>query len=132
MLGHFDSVDIGRVTQVEFGPLITARTNVTEDDPGNPLNLDDCIDLTGWEYIDVYVKLSGENAYWQVVPIAALDKDSTDFYDNSSITVYQQNMVRRIQVPAVPILYFRCRNVNTSSMAVIDSIIVRPLNIKHR
>jgi hypothetical protein len=105
MNGPYDVIDIGKRLKVEYGPFIEVRANVTADDQGNPVNFDDCHDLTGWEYVDVYIKVSGTNPSWDITPVFGQDESSFDFYDGQSITVLKDE-IRRVQVLGVSCLYF--------------------------
>lgn len=126
MNGPYDVVDTGRLLKVEYGPVSVVRANVTVDDAGNPANFDDCHDLTGWEYVDVYIKVSGTNPSWDITPIFGQD---VDFYDGEKITVIK-NEVRRIQVLGAPCLYFRCDG-SSGTSPKIESIKIRPVNGAH-
>jgi hypothetical protein len=127
MNGPYQVVDAGRVLHVEYGPFISVRTNVSSDDVGNPANFDDCHDLTGWDFVDVYIKLSGTNPSWDITPIFGNIDGGSEFYDAETITV-QKNEIRRIRLLGAGCLYFRCDG-SAGTSPVIDSIKIRPVNV---
>jgi len=127
MNGPYQVVDAGRVLHVEYGPFISVRTNVSSDDAGNPANFDDCHDLTGWDFVDVYIKLSGTNPSWDITPIFGDTENEGDFYDGETITV-QKNEIRRLQALGAGCFYFRC-NGSSGTNPVIESIKIRPVNV---
>lgn len=127
MNGPYDVVDIGRRLKVEYGPFVEVRTDVIADDAGNPVNFDDCHDLTGWEYIDIYIKVSGTDPSWDITPIFGQDEVNFNFHDAETITIHK-NEIRRLRVCGAPCIYFRCDNSNGISPK-IDSLRIRPMNI---
>ena len=127
MNGPYDVVDTGKHLKVEYGETIDVRTNVTSDDEGNPANFSDCHDLTGWEYIDVYIKLSGTDPSWDITPIFGQDDEDFNFHDAETITV-QKNEIRRLHICGAPCLYFRCDG-SSGVTPRIDSLRIRPVNI---
>lgn len=126
MKGPYHPVDIGRHVYVEFGPDVVVRANVQDDDAGNPAHCDDCHDLTGWEFIDVYVKVSGTNPSWDITPIFGKISGDVTFYDAETITV-RKNEIRRVQVFGANCFYFRCQGKDGENPRV-DSIVIRPVN----
>ena len=130
MNGPYDVIDTGRNSRIEYGNIITVRENITSDDIANPQNFDDCFDLSGWEYIDVYIKVSGTNPAWDITPIFGLDEANFDFYDGEGISV-SKNEVRRMQVLGAKYLYFRCDN-SSGTTPKIESIKIRPVNMSEK
>ena len=127
MNGPYQVVEAGKVLHVEYGPFISVRTNVNSDDAGNPANFNDCHDLTGWDFVDVYIKLSGTNPSWDITPIFGNIDGGNEFYDAETITV-QKNEIRRIRLLGAGCLYFRCDG-SSGTSPVIDSIKIRPVNV---
>ena len=127
MHGPYDVVDTGKRLKVEYGEMIDVRLNVTLDDAGNPTNFSNCHDLTGWEYIDVYIEITGTNPSWDITPIFGQYDGSVIFHDAETITV-QKNEIRRIRIFGAPCLYFRCDG-SSGTLPKIDSLRIRPVNI---
>ena len=127
MNGPYEPVDTGKRLKVEFGDFINVREKVDSDDVGNPANFDNCHDLTGWEYVDVYIKISGTNPSWDITPIFGQDEDEFNFHDAETITV-SKNEIRRIRVCGAACLYFRCEN-SSGTSPQIDLLRIRPVNI---
>jgi len=127
MNGPYQVVDTGKLLRVEYGPFVEVRANVSSDDAGNPINFDDCHDLTGWEYVDVYIKLSGTNPSWDITPVFGDIDGGAEFYDAETITV-QKNEIRRIRLFGAGCLYFRCDG-SAGTSPQIDSIKIRPVNL---
>lgn len=128
MNGPYQVIDAGRLLHVEYGPFIEVRANVSANDVGNPANFDDCHDLTGWEYVDVYVKISGSNPSWDITPIFGIDDGDFTFFEGETITV-TKNEVRRLQVFGAPCLYFKCGNMSGTT-PVIQYLSIQPVNLR--
>ena len=128
MNGPYDPIDTGKNLEVTYGPTVVVRSNVTVNDAGNPANFNDCHDLTGWEYVDVYIRVSGTNPSWNITPIFGENDNGIYFYDGEGITV-TKNEVRRIKVLGASCLYFRCDG-SSGTSPKIDVIKIRPVNQK--
>ncbi len=129
MQGPYRPVDTGKVLKVTYAPLVTVRENVTVNDSGNPSNTDVCHDFTGWEVLDIYIKVSGTDVSWDITPIFGDGSDDGVFYDGVTITV-TGNEMRRIQGMGAPCVYFRCDGASGTNPK-IESIAVRPVNGVH-
>jgi hypothetical protein len=127
MNGPYNPVDIGENVHVEFGPDIFVREDVFRNDEGNPVNYDNCHDLTGWEFIDVYIKVSGGYPSWDITPIFGRISEENVFYDAETITI-RKNEIRRIQVFGADCFYIRCDGMAGEEPRV-NSIVIRPVNI---
>ncbi len=127
MKGPYEAVDIGKIIKVEYGPLVPVRSLVSDDDNGNPADFADCHDLTGWEYIDVYIKVSGAGPSWDITPVFGVDDGSFTFFDGATVTI-TKNEVRRLQVFGAPCVYFRCDN-KSGTNPMIQYLSIKPVNI---
>jgi hypothetical protein len=128
MNGPYDVVDTGKRLQVEYGEFVEVRSNVMTNDVDNPVNFDNCHDLTGWEYVDVYVKVSGSNPSWDITPIFGIDDGSFTFFEGETITV-TKNEIRRLQIFGAPCLYFKCLNMSGIN-PVVDYLSIKPVNLR--
>lgn len=127
MNGPYEAVDSGKRSNIEFGPFITARENVTVNDSGNPANYDNCFDLSGFEYVEVYVKLSGTNPVWDVTPLFGQDEVDFIFHEGQKMTV-ASNEKRILPVTGAKYFYLRCDGLSGTS-PIIDRIRIRPFNV---
>ncbi len=130
MNGPYSVVDVGKILRVEYGPLIDVRAAVSDNDSGNPANFDNCHDLTGWEYIDVYVKVSGTNPSWDITPIFGINDGAFTFFEGETITV-TKNEIRRLQVFGAPCIFFKCLN-KAGTNPVIQYLKIKPVNLIRR
>lgn len=126
MSGPYQAVDTGRHSSLEFGPFITVRENVTVDDAGNPANYDNCFDLTGFEFVEIYLKLSGTNPQWDITPLFGQDEADYTFHEGQKITV-NSNVKLTLSVLGAKYFFMKCDG-SSGTSPKIDRIRIRPFN----
>jgi len=127
MNGPYSIVDSGKFSSLEFGPFITVRENVMADDAGNPANYDNCFDLTGYEFIEIFVKLSGTSPEWDITPLFGQDEADHVFHEGQRVTV-NSNLKMTLSVLGAKYFYFRCDG-SSGTSPKIDRIRIRPFNV---
>ncbi len=127
MSGPYEVIDVGKFSRLEFGPFIDARVNVISDDVGNPVDYINCFDLSGYEFIEIFIKLSGTNPEWDITPLFGQDESDYVFHEGQKVTV-NSNLKMTLSVLGAKYFYFRCGG-SSGTSPKIDRIRIRPFNV---